>query len=281
MVERLRLNRKAKSKSASVALAPEGFALFGEPQLLEGEKVEAYHELLARFRAAIKPADAIEDMFTAEVADLEWEVLRWRRLKTNLFRDVGLTALETFLDENFAVSEDGFSRTLTEILQENVPEDPSEDFARLALACARNETDAVDKVNEILENIDFDLDDVRKKAETYEHKKLVQGYARHEPEAIALVEAYFAEMGTSMDMLVVTGLVNRGKLSGFERMDWLNDIERIDRLATIAEGRRNASLREIDRRRAAVGQTLRRAAQEIEGEFKVIDSKPSKGEKAA
>ena len=62
----------------------------------------------------------------------------------------------------------------------------------------------------------------------------------------------------------------------------LDDIEWIDRLTAVAEGRRNASLREIDRRRAVLGETLRRSVQEIEdGEFKVIEAKPAKGKSAA
>jgi hypothetical protein len=59
-------------------------------------------------------------------------------------------------------------------------------------------------------------------------------------------------------------------------------IERIDRLTTIAESRRNASLHEIDRRRAVLGEPLRRSVQEIEdGEFKVIETTPAKGKSAA
>jgi hypothetical protein len=62
----------------------------------------------------------------------------------------------------------------------------------------------------------------------------------------------------------------------------LDDIERINRLATITESRRNASLHEIDRRRAVLSETLRRSVQEIEdGEFKVIDATPAKGKNAA
>jgi hypothetical protein len=62
----------------------------------------------------------------------------------------------------------------------------------------------------------------------------------------------------------------------------LNDIERINRLATIAESRRNASLREIERRRAVLGQTLRRRMQEIQdAEFKVIETAPANRENAA
>jgi hypothetical protein len=62
----------------------------------------------------------------------------------------------------------------------------------------------------------------------------------------------------------------------------LEYIERIDRLITIAESRRNSSLREIERRRAALGETLRRSVQEIEdGKFKVIETAPVKGRNVA
>jgi hypothetical protein len=58
----------------------------------------------------------------------------------------------------------------------------------------------------------------------------------------------------------------------------LEEIEPIDRLITIAETRRNVSLREIDRRRAMLGETLRRNLQEVErGEFGVIGPKPAAG----
>jgi hypothetical protein len=74
-----------------------------------------------------------------------------------------------------------------------------------------------------------------------------------------------------MDAFIVNALAEK-----------LDDIERIDRLATIAESRRNASLREINRRWAVLGQTLRRSVQEIEdGEFKVIETAPAKGKDAA
>jgi hypothetical protein len=62
----------------------------------------------------------------------------------------------------------------------------------------------------------------------------------------------------------------------------LEVIERIDHLATIAESRRNYILREIDRRRAVLGERLRRGVQEIEdAEFKVIETTPSKRKSAA
>ena len=269
MAERLCVNRKAKLKSKSVALSPRGFALFGEPQLLEGENVEEYHELLARVSAAIKPVDIIDYMFIADVAALEWEVLRWRRMKTSLVRALGLAALEEFLAEklDYDLCLDRFIDSLTQILQENVREDPTEDFAQLSRACAEDEPDAVDKVNKILENTDFDVDHILQNAQTDEIKEIVQRYVRHELATVRLVDKLIADAGTSMDVLVVNA-----------RMEKLDDIERIDRLTAVAEARRNASLREIDRRRS---EALRRTLPEIEGEFEVIEGKPAKAGKAA
>jgi len=59
----------------------------------------------------------------------------------------------------------------------------------------------------------------------------------------------------------------------------LDRIERIDRLISIAETRRNISLREIDRRRMVLGEALRRNLQEVEeGEFEVIETTPAEGQ---
>jgi hypothetical protein len=61
----------------------------------------------------------------------------------------------------------------------------------------------------------------------------------------------------------------------------LDKIERIDRLITIAETRRNAMLREIDRRRAVLSEALRRQVQEVEGEFEVVEKTPEETKSAA
>jgi hypothetical protein len=85
--------------------------------------------------------------------------------------------------------------------------------------------------------------------------------------AVQQVNKLLAGQGESLDRLLVGNLVNDVDDNN------LNDIERIDRLTTIAESRRNASLREIDRRRAVLGAALRRNVQEIEeGEYKVIEA---------
>ena len=62
----------------------------------------------------------------------------------------------------------------------------------------------------------------------------------------------------------------------------IDHVDRIDRMIMSAEARRNVALREIDRHRAALGEQLRRATQDIEdAEFKVIAAKDEKETRAA
>ena len=84
-----------RKKSTSKAISRH--SLFGPPPILEGEDAAAYDELFGRVCAAVKPVDVIDEMFVADVVALEWEVLRWRRLKLSLIRARGLKALEGFL----------------------------------------------------------------------------------------------------------------------------------------------------------------------------------------
>ena len=94
---------------------------------------------------------------------------------------------------------------------------------------------------------------------------------RREPDAVKLVDELLTDAGVSMDRFMAYALVQK-----------LDDIERIDRLITTAESRRDASLREIERRRAVLGETLRRSVQEIEdGEFEVIEPMPAEGKNLA
>jgi butyrate kinase len=99
----------------------------------------------------------------------------------------------------------------------------------------------------------------------------VPEYARRKPEAIAQVNEALSDAGVSIEALIVDALPKK-----------LDDIERIDRLTTVAESRRNAMLHEIERRRAILGETLRRSVQEIEhGEVEVIETTPVNGKGAA
>ena len=248
-------------------------ALFGPPPLLEGEDAAAYDQLLARICAAVKPLDIIDEMFIADVVSLEWEVLRWRRLKSSLIRARGLKALEGFLAGklDYDLYSEHFADRLAEILRDNFPEDQVEDAQTLARECARNEPDAHDKVNELLAGTSLDMDEILDDAKGHKAKELVQEYVGRKPGAVTLIHQLFTSTGESMDGLTADALAEH-----------LDDIERIDRLTTIAESRRNVSLHEIDRRRAVLGETLRRSVQEIgDGEFEAIETTSAKRGNAA
>jgi len=271
------MSRKSESKTeiaaARVPRQVQRLAVFGPPLLLEGEDSAAYDELLARVCAAVKPADIIDEMFIADIVALEWEVLRWRRLKSSLIRARGLEALEGFLAGklDYDLYSEHFADRLAKILRDNLPEDQVEDAQTLARECARNEPDADDKVNELLAGISLDMDDILDDAKGRKAKELVQEYVRREPDAVTLIHQLLTGAGESMDSLTADALAKH-----------LDDIERIDRLTTIAESRRNVSLHEIDRRRAVLGETLRRSVQEIEdGEFEVIETTPAQGKNVA
>ena len=74
--------------------------LFCPSPLIEGENVASYNELLARVCTGIKPADLIEELFTADVALLQWEILLWRRSKWSLVQARALAKLEDFLAQH-------------------------------------------------------------------------------------------------------------------------------------------------------------------------------------
>jgi hypothetical protein len=268
MIERVRPTHKPKSKS--VALASARWALFDHPPMLVGEDSAKYQELLAFIRAAVKPMDMIDDMYIADIAALEWEVLRWRRLKGALMQGLAREALESAMSGTLDYSH-RFEDDLTKILQ-NLPNHP-DNLADLAQACARDEPDALDKIKKLLDGTGFDLDTIRNDAQSHLDAEFMQEYLRHEEAAVTLVDQILAEAGTSVDVLTVNALTDP------ERLD---EIERSDHLTALAEGRRNASLHEIDRRRIILGEALRRTVQEVEkDEVELIEAMPAKGDKAA
>jgi hypothetical protein len=266
--KRVPLKKEAKSM-ASAPRRVQRLALFGPPLLLEGEDEAAYNELLARFCAAIQPANVIEEMFVADLLFFQWDILRGRRLKSSLLRARLLQALKGFLNGmlDYELYRETFEEDLAEILQEIVAEDWAEALAR---QCARNEPDAVEKVNELLvgrRRMERVLDDAKaKKAE-----ELARDFARREPDVIKQVNELIASRGLTLDDIMAKEFSAR-----------LDEIERIDRLITSAETRRNTSLREIDRHRAVLGEAVRRNLQEVEdAEFEVVETTRSEGKTAA
>ena len=98
---------------------------------------------------------------------------------------------------------------------------------------------------------------------------LALGWTRFDQQATKQVEKLIA--ARPMDN-IMAGVLSEG----------IDDIERMERMIASAEERRDAVLREVDRHRAALGQDLRRTAQEAQdAEFKVIEAQPAKEQSAA
>ena len=270
------MSRKSESKTeiAAVPGQVQRLTVFGPPLLLEGEDAAAYDELLARICAAVKPVDIIDEIFIADVASLEWELLRWRRLKWTLMQETGLEALKLFLVEqlesNYALHEEHFKSYLTTILQNNLPTEQAGSAGTLAAECTPNNAEANEKLDEVLGTIGLEMNTVLGDARAYKAKELVQGYVRGERDAVTLVNGLLTDAGTSMDSFMTKALGNR-----------IDKIERIDRLTAIAETRRNAALREIERRRAVLGETLRRSVREFADGELVPELPPAEGKSAA
>ena len=101
-------------------------------------------------------------------------------------------------------------------------------------------------------------------------EELEQAYVRRESGAVEQVNEILAANGCTMDDLINDALTKSDNSSG---IDCLAFIERIDHLATIAEARRNTSLREIDRHRSVLADALQRKVKDVEnGDFKVIET---------
>jgi hypothetical protein len=266
-------NSKTRAKTSALAMV-QPVTLFSSPVFLAGEDDAAYHELLSRVRTAINPVDIIDEMFIADVVSLEWEVLRWRRLKSSLMRTRGLEALEQFLKihlDYYDHYQRHFEQDLAEILQDNLAEGQTEvDAQALAHKCARDEPDADDKVNQILAGINLDMGEILGLARARKAEELAQDYLQRKPGAIKLIDTLLASARSSIDALMVQALPVE-----------LDKIERIDRLITVAETRRNAMLRQIDRRRVALSDALRRQVQEVEAEFEVVEKTPAETKSAA
>jgi hypothetical protein len=264
-----RSRSKSKTKSMTSAPAPvQRFAIFGPPPLLEGEDAALYEDLLGRMCAAVKPVDIIDEIFVADVVFLEWEIVRLRRLKFSLLQASVHKELESFLNEqlDYEAYAEAFAEALAEILREVLPNDLAEEEVKmLAHQYARSQPDAVKKVTVLLKATGLQVDEILDQAKAHRAEELVQEYARREPGAMKVVDELLASSDRTLHNLMLEALSQN-----------LHETERIDRLITIAESRRNISLREIDRRRAVLGEALRRNLQEVEeGEFEVIETTPA------
>jgi hypothetical protein len=93
--------------------------------------------------------------------------------------------------------------------------------------------------------------------------KLVKKWAARDPAAIERVNKLLASANKTIDTVMARVFVES-----------FDEIDRIDRSITTTEARRNAVLREIDRRRTALAQALRQTLHEAEeAEFEIVKPK--------
>jgi hypothetical protein len=253
-------------------------SVFGPPPLLEGEDAAAYYELFGRLCAAVKPADIIDEISTADVATLEWEILRWRRLKLSLIKASLRGPLQNFLTGALDYREyrQGFEQNLAEILRRRFSQEQAQELAH---RCARSEQDAIKEVEIVLQAAGLNMSKILEQALADRAKVLTQEYLRGEPRAIKRVTKLLASSGRTMDDLIAIAV--NDKIGFRSDHDLLTMLERIDHLITVAETRRNVMLREIDRRRVALGEALRRQVKEVEAEFEVVEKTPAETKSAA
>jgi hypothetical protein len=207
--------RRRGTKSTSASERARLLRIFGPPQLIDGEDPVAYDALLAQVSAIVKPLDILEEFWVRDTVDLQWEVLRYRRHKTNLMATKKFEAFNRF-------------HPLYHDVRQYFPDYGDEEFEQLV----------TNWLNQ----------DISKKAN----------------------EA-FASAGLTMDVVMAMTLLEN-----------LDAIARIDGMIAMAEARRNAALRELERHRATLARRLRHAVEQVEdARFEMIETKPVEKKSAA
>jgi hypothetical protein len=165
--------------------------LLGPPPLLPNESRADYEGLKARLKAKIAPRDVLEEIWLRDILDLQWEVLRMRRLKALLLNNNSPAGLDSLL------------------------------YRRV----------------------------------THQAKQtLVEAWGRGDKAAIQEIAGILHQRGLSMD-----------DIDSHTLLKTLEPLERIDRMVTQAEGRRNNALREIERSRESAARRLQKALSEEDG----------------
>ena len=165
--------------------------LLGPPPLLPNESRADYEGLKARLKAKIAPRDVLEEIWLRDILDLQWEVLRMRRLKALLLNNNSPAGLDSLL------------------------------YRRV----------------------------------THQAKQtLVEAWGRGDKAAIQEIVEILHQRGLSMD-----------DVDSHTLLKTLEPLERIDRMVTQAEGRRNNALREIERSRESAARRLQTALSEEDG----------------
>ena len=124
-------------------------SLLGEPLLLTGEDRAAYDDLLAAVTEAVQPTDMLEQIWTSEAVEKQWEALRQRRFKTALIA---------------ACWQDALRATLKPLLSCGFSLDADEKAGELAFEYTFGVESSVKKVDELLSQAKMTKDAVHAQA---------------------------------------------------------------------------------------------------------------------
>ena len=189
--------------------------MLGKPPLLATEDPNQYDALLTELAREVRPSDFIEWLWVKDIADLTWDIFRYRRIKAS------------YVDGRFRFA----------LVQQ------------LNLALERDKRAAHPD-----RRLSFDLDRIR-------------------DEANKLANDFIANANTKekRDKWLKAHGVNAESITATSFDDEVDELEAIERMLASVEHRRNNALREIERRRNALGRALRQTSDRIiEGEAPLV-----------
>jgi hypothetical protein len=113
---------------AAVVDRPNLASLLGPPVLLAGESCETRQTLANSLREAIRPRDALEEIYLDDLIEAQWDKLRWRRAKIDLLRSSakkGVQALIAPLVEEDPYSLQGLYKEVQDLVKKWSRRDPA------------------------------------------------------------------------------------------------------------------------------------------------------------
>ena len=77
-------SNKAKPPAALPSPSVTDLSFLGSPPLIPGEAASDYEQLLTAVINVMKPVDFLEMMWTRDIVDLQWDIIRFRRIKADV-----------------------------------------------------------------------------------------------------------------------------------------------------------------------------------------------------
>ena len=75
---------KSKASAALSVPSMKYLSFLGAPPLIPGEFAGDYEKLVSAVTNTMKPADFMETIRTRDIVDLQWDIIRFRRIKADL-----------------------------------------------------------------------------------------------------------------------------------------------------------------------------------------------------